>query len=313
MSMPVNMANAASAITIPATGVAGSSWARCVRAFMATQALRHGALALRRWTSASHTGIRGPVNIAHRCPCFSPPVERAKSATVADRGAMELSETSGPAVAAWLAGATGAAEVAVTEHGAAGRRCNSGELGPGRGVSRRHGWTASTRWCCARTRRRAWRRAGTGRRSTAFSRWRIELVSRRLSRSHLCQDTSVLGRPFYLMRRIAGEARGFKLVRDPLVRERGEALAARLGAELAKLHRVAPPVPALDFIPVPAGPAALGAGRRVSRTSRRDGQLRVRAGVGAGVARAARTGGGAAAAAACGFPHRQLSRRQRAS
>ena len=59
------------------------------------------------------------------------------------------------------------------------------------------------------------------------------------------------------MRRVAGEARGFKLVRDPLVRERGEALAARLGAELAKLHRVAPPVPGLGFIPVPPGSAAL--------------------------------------------------------
>ena len=41
------------------------------------------------------------------------------------------------------------------------------------------------------------------------------------------------------------------------MRERGEALAARLGAELAKLHRVAPPVPGLGFIPVPAGSAAL--------------------------------------------------------
>jgi aminoglycoside phosphotransferase (APT) family kinase protein len=73
----------------------------------------------------------------------------------------------------------------------------------------------------------------------------------------LCEDPAVLGRPFYLMRRVAGEARGHKLVRDPAIRAEGEALAARLGAELARLHRLAPPVPGLDFIPVPDRPAAL--------------------------------------------------------
>ena len=73
----------------------------------------------------------------------------------------------------------------------------------------------------------------------------------------LCQDASVIGRMFFLMRRIAGEARGHLLVRDPMVRARGDAIAARLGAELARLHRVAPPVGGLEFIPVPHGPAAL--------------------------------------------------------
>jgi aminoglycoside phosphotransferase (APT) family kinase protein len=73
----------------------------------------------------------------------------------------------------------------------------------------------------------------------------------------LCSDPAVLGQPFYLMRRVPGEARGFRLVRDPVLRERGDALAARLGSELARLHRVTPPVPGLEFIPVPSGPAAL--------------------------------------------------------
>ena len=49
---------------------------------------------------------------------------------------------------------------------------------------------------------------------------------------------------FYLMRRMPGEARGFRLVRDPAVQAHGEELAAQLGRELAKLHRLAPPVPA---------------------------------------------------------------------
>ncbi len=73
----------------------------------------------------------------------------------------------------------------------------------------------------------------------------------------LCEDPAVIGRPFYLMRRVPGEARGFRLVRDPWLREHGDMLAARLGAELAKLHRVTPPVPGLEFMPVPQGPAAL--------------------------------------------------------
>ncbi|MEK0083489.1 phosphotransferase family protein [Benzoatithermus flavus] len=73
----------------------------------------------------------------------------------------------------------------------------------------------------------------------------------------LCEDEAVIGKVFYLMRRAEGEARGHKLVRDPAVRAKGEALAARLGAELAKLHRVRPPVPELAFIPVPDRAPAL--------------------------------------------------------
>jgi aminoglycoside phosphotransferase (APT) family kinase protein len=72
----------------------------------------------------------------------------------------------------------------------------------------------------------------------------------------LCEDPAVLGKSFYLMRRAAGEARGAKLVRDPLVHARGDALAARLGGEVARLHRLAPPVPGLEFIPAPDGPPA---------------------------------------------------------
>lgn len=73
----------------------------------------------------------------------------------------------------------------------------------------------------------------------------------------LCEDPAVLGKAFYLMRRVPGEARGHKLVREPALRERGEALASRLGAELAKLHRLEPPVPGLGFIAVPERAPAL--------------------------------------------------------
>jgi aminoglycoside phosphotransferase (APT) family kinase protein len=73
----------------------------------------------------------------------------------------------------------------------------------------------------------------------------------------LCNDVAVIGQAFYLMRRVQGEARGHRLVRDPAAIVHGEGLAAQLGAELARLHRVAPPVAGLEFIPVPRGSAAL--------------------------------------------------------
>ena len=65
----------------------------------------------------------------------------------------------------------------------------------------------------------------------------------------LCQDEALLGRPFYLMRRVGGSAAGHRLVRDAALD--GEALAARLGAELARLHALRPPFPGLEFLPEP--------------------------------------------------------------
>jgi aminoglycoside phosphotransferase (APT) family kinase protein len=74
----------------------------------------------------------------------------------------------------------------------------------------------------------------------------------------LCEDRAVLGKTFYLMRRMPGEARGFRLVRDPVVQARGDRIVAQLGRNLARLHRVTPPVvPGLGFVPFPEGPPAL--------------------------------------------------------
>ena len=169
---------------------------------------------------------------------------------------MGSSEASGSAVAAWLAAATGAAAAAVTRM----ERLGGGAIQENWGldVVCRGGRLDGTHALVLRTDAPS-RVAVSWDRAQEF---RILEVAFRAGVTApepiaLCLDPSVLGRPFYLMRRVAGEARGFKLVRDPLVRERGEALAARLGAELAKLHRVAPPVPGLGFIPVPAGSAAL--------------------------------------------------------
>jgi aminoglycoside phosphotransferase (APT) family kinase protein len=50
---------------------------------------------------------------------------------------------------------------------------------------------------------------------------------------------SVIGRPFYVMRRVKGLAQGRRLLRS-LEGDAGDALAQRLGGELAKLHKIRP-------------------------------------------------------------------------
>ncbi len=66
-----------------------------------------------------------------------------------------------------------------------------------------------------------------------------------------CTDPGLIGRPFYVMRHVAGEARGIRIVRDPLVRERSDLLLAELARQLALIHTIRPPRPELDFLSVP--------------------------------------------------------------
>jgi aminoglycoside phosphotransferase (APT) family kinase protein len=82
----------------------------------------------------------------------------------------------------------------------------------------------------------------------------------------LCTDRTVLGRDFYLMRRLPGTAAGHRIVRDPALGGPREALAERLGTELGRLHRVTPDDLAryaagdahkLDFLPLPRPSPAL--------------------------------------------------------
>ena len=71
----------------------------------------------------------------------------------------------------------------------------------------------------------------------------------------LCEDAAVTGRPFFIMRRIAGIALGNRVVRAGP----HEALAATLGAELARIHAIAPPRTDLAFLGTPpASPALAG-------------------------------------------------------
>jgi len=54
----------------------------------------------------------------------------------------------------------------------------------------------------------------------------------------LCRDLSVIGREFFLMRRLAGIAVGHRLTREAALVPDGDALAESLGANLARIHAV---------------------------------------------------------------------------
>lgn len=73
----------------------------------------------------------------------------------------------------------------------------------------------------------------------------------------LCTDRAVLGRPFCIMRRVAGTAAGHVLVRDTQRGGDRVQLARRLGAELARIHAIVPPQPQLAFLPLEDGSPAL--------------------------------------------------------
>jgi len=70
----------------------------------------------------------------------------------------------------------------------------------------------------------------------------------------LCEDESVLDRPFYVARRVPGVAAGHRLVRDLPPGEPRERLLAELGQELARIHALPPA--RLPFLSEPRpGPA----------------------------------------------------------
>jgi aminoglycoside phosphotransferase (APT) family kinase protein len=75
----------------------------------------------------------------------------------------------------------------------------------------------------------------------------------------LCTDAAVLGRPFYVMERVSGVAEGRLIVKPDGPGGDKEALAERLGEELAKIHAITPPRPDLGFLDLPKASPALEA------------------------------------------------------
>lgn len=73
----------------------------------------------------------------------------------------------------------------------------------------------------------------------------------------LCEDPGVFGKPFFVMRRVGGTAAGRTIVRETTLGGDRATLAARLGAELAKIHAVRPSRTELAFLPMPKRSPAL--------------------------------------------------------
>ncbi|MGL6245260.1 phosphotransferase family protein [Pseudomonas sp.] len=67
----------------------------------------------------------------------------------------------------------------------------------------------------------------------------------------LCEDRSVLGRPFFVMRRVEGTASAHLIARaDSRYGGDRRELAERLGREMARIHSIRPPRQDLDFLPL---------------------------------------------------------------
>lgn len=75
----------------------------------------------------------------------------------------------------------------------------------------------------------------------------------------LCLDPKVIGRPFFVMRRVQGVAAAHVVVRDRRYGGDRERLLERLGEELARIHSIRPPRQDLHFLEVPLLPPALAA------------------------------------------------------
>lgn len=73
----------------------------------------------------------------------------------------------------------------------------------------------------------------------------------------LCTDGAVLGRPFFVMRRLEGVAAGHRVVRDAALGGERATLAGRLGGELARIHAIMRPHPGLGFLAEPEPTPAL--------------------------------------------------------
>ncbi|HEV7266081.1 MAG TPA: phosphotransferase family protein [Falsiroseomonas sp.] len=72
----------------------------------------------------------------------------------------------------------------------------------------------------------------------------------------LCEDRVVIGAPFFVMRRVGGIAQGHRVVKDGTLGGGRDKLAASLGRELARIHRIRPPRDDLGFLGDPPTDAA---------------------------------------------------------
>jgi aminoglycoside phosphotransferase (APT) family kinase protein len=64
-----------------------------------------------------------------------------------------------------------------------------------------------------------------------------------------CADPAVIGRPFFVMRRVPGTAQGRQITSDPTLAPALPVIARRLGRELAQIQTIRPPCLELAFLP----------------------------------------------------------------
>lgn len=79
-----------------------------------------------------------------------------------------------------------------------------------------------------------------------------------------CEDRAIIGAPFFVMRRVAGIATAHRLAKQAASTGGDDALVRKLGAELARIHRIVPPRTDLAFLgapPADAGTAFIAAMR----------------------------------------------------
>jgi aminoglycoside phosphotransferase (APT) family kinase protein len=73
----------------------------------------------------------------------------------------------------------------------------------------------------------------------------------------LCEDADVLGRVFFIMDRLPGVAAGHRLTREAALVPEPPALVHALGANLARIHAIRPPLSARVALPAPPRDPAL--------------------------------------------------------
>ncbi|MFK8333020.1 phosphotransferase family protein [Pseudomonas sp. BJa5] len=72
----------------------------------------------------------------------------------------------------------------------------------------------------------------------------------------LCRDLAVLGRDFFLMRKLEGHSNGHRLTTDLTLEPLRSELCRALGENLGLIHRITPDHPDLGFLPPPASDPA---------------------------------------------------------
>jgi aminoglycoside phosphotransferase (APT) family kinase protein len=79
-----------------------------------------------------------------------------------------------------------------------------------------------------------------------------------------CHDSKIIGKPFFVMRRLPGTAQGRVITADPALEPALPEIAARLGAQLARIQTIRPPRTDLAFLSSPehTAPATQIAGFR---------------------------------------------------